>query len=103
MTYKQCAQASLVIGIDFKRENAEYQIDEIRHSFDASAVPGPYLGTDIVNNLLSWRLPPQSARETQIETWVINEDDRVGFALPNLLKRFAKLLSEIAIFPKDFP
>jgi hypothetical protein len=52
---------------------------------------------------LSWRLPSQRARETQIETWVINEDDRVGFALPNFPKRFVKLLLEITIFPEHFP
>ena len=103
MTNKQRAQAHLVVEIDFKGKNAEYQIDEVRHSFDASTVPGPYLGTDVINYLLSRRLSSQRAGETQIETWIINQDYRVRFALPNFAQRFMKLFAEITIFPEYFP
>src|SRR2546423_531847 len=103
MTNKQRAQARLVVRIDFKGENAEHQIDEVRHFFDASAVPGPYLRTDVVNYLLSPRLPSQCAGETQIETWIINQDYRVRLALLNFAERFMKLSSKITIFPEHFP
>ena len=103
MTNEQRAQASLVVEIDFKRKNAEHQIDEVRHSLDASAVPSPYLGADVVNYLLLPRLSSQCARETQIETRIINEDDCVGFALSNFAERFVKLFSEITIFPEHLP
>ena len=103
MTNKQRPQASLVVEIDFKRKNAEHQIDEVRHSLDASAVPSPYLGADVVNYLLLTRMSAQCARETQIETRVINEDDCVGFALSNFPERFVKLLPEITIFPEHLP
>ena|SRR5437763_11941781 len=103
MTNKQRAQASLLVEIDFKRKNAEHQIDEVRHSLDASAVPSPYLRADVVNYLLVARLFSQCARETQIETWVINEDDRVGFDLQNFLERLVKLFPEITIFPEYLP
>jgi hypothetical protein len=52
---------------------------------------------------LSWRLPSQRARETQIKTRVVNEDDRGGFALLNFAKGFVKLFPEITIFPQHFP
>ena len=103
MTNKQRAQASLVVEIDFKWKNAEHQIDEVRHSLDASAVPSPYLRADVVNYLLLPRLCSQCTRKTQIETGIINEDDCVGFALPNFLERFVKLFSEITIFPEHLP
>src|SRR5215510_10247792 len=103
MTNKQRAQAGLVVEIDFKRKNAEHQIDEVRHSLDASAVPSPYLGADVVNYLLSRRLSSQCTCETQIETWVINEDNRVGFALLNFPECFVKLPSEITILPEHLP
>src|SRR5438874_11784088 len=103
MTYKQRTQASLVVKIDLKRKNAEHQIDEVRHSLDASAVPSPYLRADVVNCLLVRRLSSQCARETQIETWVINEDERVGFDIPNFLERLVKLFPEINIFPEYLP
>src|SRR5215469_9902826 len=103
MTDKNGTQASLVVEIDFKRKNAEHQIDEMRHSFDAPAVPSPYLGTDVVNYLLARRLPSQCAGETQIETWIIDQDDRARFALPNFVERLAKLFSEITVFPEHFP
>src|SRR5262245_66323842 len=99
MTNKQRAQASLVVEIDFKRKNADHQSDQVCHSLDASAVPSPYLWTDVVDHLLSRRLLSQRTCETQIETWVINEDNRVGFALLNFPERFVKLPSEITIFP----
>src|SRR4026208_1220836 len=103
MTNEQGPQASLVVKIDFKRKNAEHQIDEVRHSPDASAIPSPYLGADVVNDLLLPRLSAQCARETQIETRVINEDHCVGFALSNFTERFLKLFPEITIFPEHLP
>ena len=103
MTDKQGAQTSLGVEIDFKWKDAEDQIDEMRHSRDASAVPGPYLGTDVINDLLPWCFPSQCPCKTQIETWVIDQDDSVRFTLPNFVDRFVKLFSEIAIFPQHFP
>src|ERR1043165_1827674 len=100
MTNEQCSQARLVVEIDFKRKNAEHQVDVVRHSLDTSAVPGPYLGADVINYLLLLRLSAKCARETQIETRVINEDDRVGFALSDFAERFLKLFPEITIFPE---
>src|SRR5207248_11492068 len=99
MTNKQRAQAHLVVEIDFKGKNAEYQIDEVRHSFDASTVPGPYLGTDVICYLLSRRLSSQRAGETQIETWLLNQDYRDRFALLNFAPPFMQLCVAITIFP----
>src|SRR4029453_19338690 len=103
MTNKQRARASLAIEINFKRKNAEHQIDEVRHSRDAPAVSSPYLRADVVNYLLLRSLASQCTRETQIETGVINEDDCVGFALPNFPERFVKLFAKIPIFPEHLP
>src|SRR5207248_10245675 len=103
MTNKQRAQAHLVVEIDFKGKNAEYQIGEVRHSFDACTVPGPCLGTDLINYLLSRRLSSQRAGETQIETWIIKQDYRGRFARPNCAPRCMKLFADSTIFPEYFP
>src|ERR1700746_1922744 len=103
MTDKRRGQACLAVDIGFKRKNAEHQVDGVRHSFDASSVPSPYLRADVINDFLSRRLPSQCACKAQVEAWIINQDDRVRLALPNFAERFVKLISEITIFPEHFP
>src|ERR1051326_333708 len=99
MTNKQRAQANLIVKIGFKWKNTEHQIDEARHSLDAPAVPRPDLGTDVVNNLLSWRVPSQCASKTEIETWIIDQNNCCRFDLENFLEHLMKLLSEKAVLP----
>src|SRR5437016_14572023 len=52
MPDKECAQATLVVQIGFKRKEAEHQIEGVDHLFDPRRIPRPDLWTDIVNNFL---------------------------------------------------
>src|SRR5437870_10050517 len=103
MANKYCAQAGLVVEVRLERKDAEHQIEEARHLFDAATIPSPDLWADIVNYFLVWRLLPQCAREAQIKPRVVDQHDRVRFALFNFLQCFAKLLSKITVFPDYFP
>src|SRR5947208_14685018 len=102
MTNKYCAQAGLVVEVRLERKDAEHQIEEARHLFDAATIPSPDLWADIVNYFLVRRLLPQCARETQIKPRVIDKHDRVMVALFNFFQRFAKLVSKITVFQDDF-
>jgi hypothetical protein len=43
------------------------------------------------------------ARESEIESGIIDEHDRVGLQLADFAQRFAKLFSEISVFFHDLP
>ena len=103
MADKYRAQARFVIEVGLKREDAKHEVQKARHFFDAAAIPGPYLGADVVNDLLSRRLFSQCASEAQIEPRVIDQHDRVGFALLNLVKGFVKLFSKVTVLSDHFP
>src|SRR5438128_12531152 len=103
MANKYCAQAGFVVEVRLKRKDAKHEIEKTRHLFDATAVPGPDLRADVVNDFCLRRLLPQCAREAQIKPRVIDQHDRVRFALFNFSQCFAKLLSKITVFPDYFP
>src|SRR5712691_9536272 len=103
MTNKYCAQAGFVVEVRLERKDAKHEIEKTCHLFDATAVPGPDLRADVVNDFCLRRLLPQCTREAQIKPRVIDQHDRVRFALFNFLQCFAKLLSKITVFPDYFP
>src|SRR5207253_1960107 len=80
-----------------------HEIEKTRHLFDAAAVPGPDLRADVVDYFSLCQLLPQRAREAQIETRIINQYNRIGFALPNFIERFVKLFSKITVLFDHFP
>ncbi len=43
------------------------------------------------------------AREAQIESWIIDEHDRVRFCRGNFVQRFAKLFSKVTVLLHHFP
>src|SRR5205814_4886186 len=45
----------------------------------------------------------QRARELEIETWVIDQDDGGGIQVRNFPKRVSKLFPEISVTLHDFP
>src|SRR5437867_11967428 len=103
MTNKYCAQAGFVVELRLEGKDAEHQNEKARHPSDATAVPGPNLRADVVNDFCLQRLLPQCAGQAQIEPRVIDQHDRVRFALFNFLQCFAKLLSKITVFPDYLP
>src|SRR5437660_8767482 len=86
-----------------KWKNAEDEIDPARHSFDPATVPSPYLGADVINYLLSPRLPSQGAGESQIEAGIIDQQDRIRLGFDDFFGRLAKLLSKITVLPEHLP
>src|SRR5438093_3229793 len=103
MTDKYRAQTRFVVEVGLERENAEHEIEKARHLFDAATIPSPDLWADVVNDFRLRRLLSQCTREAQIKARIIDQHDRVGFALSNFLESFPKLLSKITVFPNHFP
>ncbi len=103
MTNKYRAQTRFVVKVGLERKNAEHEIEKARHLFDAATIPSPDLWADVVNDFRLRRLLPQCTRQTQIESGIIDQHDRVGFALFNFVEGFLKLFSKVAVLPNHFP
>src|SRR5438309_3610206 len=103
MTNENRAQPACIIEIGFERKNAEHEIKPARHLFNATAVPGPDLRTDVVDNFLQRGFLRQRPREPQIEARVIDQHDRVRLTLSNLAQRLAKLFSKVTVVLDHFP
>src|SRR4029077_16135295 len=103
MTDKHCAESRCGVESGLKRKNAQHKIDEMRHPLDAATIPRPDLRADVINCFVTLRLPSQSARQSQIETRVIDQNDCVGFAFLNFAERLPELLPKIAVLSQDFP
>src|SRR5262245_64841914 len=103
MTDKHGAKSRCGVEIGLKRENAEYEIDEARHFFYASTVPRPNLRTDVINCFMAMRTLSQRARQSQIETRIIDQHHCAGPAFLNFIQRLSELFSKIAVLPQDFP
>src|SRR4029077_12347234 len=97
MTDKHCAESRRSVEISFERKDAQYKIDEARHFFDAPTVPCPDLRADVINSFVALRVPSQSACQSQIETRIIDQDNCVGFAFMNFVKRLTELLPKITV------
>src|ERR1700730_14518967 len=97
------AQSALIVELGFERKDAEHQIEPARHLLDATAVPGPHLRTDVVNNFLRRRSLSQDAGEAQIESRIIDQHNRVRLAGLNLAQCFVKLFSKVAVMLDHFP
>src|SRR5205085_4265970 len=96
-------QARLVVELGFEWKDAEHQVEIARHLPDAPAVPGPDLRADVINYFEIGRASSQGAREPEIETWVIDQDDGGGIQVRNFPKRVSKLFPEISVALHDFP
>src|SRR5438270_12703562 len=103
MTDEDRAQAALIIELGFERKNAEHQIKPARHLFDAAAVPGPDLWTDVVNNFLRRRSLSQCAGEPQIKSGIIDQHYRIRLAGLDLSQCLVKLFSKVAVMFDHFP
>src|SRR5215472_6151884 len=101
MANEDRAQAALVVEIGFERKNAEHQIQPTRHLLDATAIPRPNLGTDVVNDFLR-RFFPQRASKAQVEPGIIDQHDRVRFAYSDFAQSLAKLFSKITVVLDHF-
>src|SRR5438105_857192 len=96
-------QPGFVIELGLERKNAEHQVQKAGHLADPSPVPGPNLGTDVINYFERRRFLSKCASKAQIETGVINQNHRVGIGARNLAERALELLPEISIPFHDFP
>src|SRR6266700_7905100 len=103
MTDKHCAESRCGVEISLKRKNAQHKIDQMRHPLDAATVPRPNLQADVINCLVALRLSSQRARESQVETRIIDQNDFVGFAFLNFVERLTELLPKIAVLSQNFP
>src|SRR5213078_5102356 len=91
------AQARGVIELRFERKDAEHQIEVARHVGDASAVPGPHLRADVINNFRTRRSLAESTRDPQIEAGVIDENDGIRLRGCDFLERLGELFPEISV------
>src|ERR1700681_1465268 len=103
MADEDCAQSALIVELGFERKDAEHQIEPARHLLDPAAVPGPDLRADVVNNFLRWRLFPQRACETQIESRIIDQHNRVRLTRLDFSERLVKLFSKVMVMLDHFP
>src|SRR4029077_17951748 len=103
MTDKHCPKSRCDVNICLERKNAQHKIDESHHFFDAPTVPRPDLRADVINSFVALRLPSQCARQSQIETRIIDQNDCVGFALANFVECLTELLPKITVLSQDFP
>ena len=97
------AQARGVIQLRFERKDAEHQVEVARHVGDASAVPGPNLRADIVNDFRIRRAPAESTRDPQIEAGIIDENDGIWLRGCDFLERLGELFPEISVMLDHFP
>ena len=103
MPDKNRAQSGFIIEVGLERENTEHQIQPARHLFDAAPIPRPDLRTDIIKNARPMFFFPEGAGQPQIESRIINQNDRVGPAVFDFLKRLLKLRPKIAVALDHFP
>ena len=107
MADENCAQSALIVEVGFKREDAEHQIEPARHLLDPAAVPGPHLWADVVDDLGFIRRSPggggQRTGESQIESGIIDQHNRVRLARLNFVQSLVKLSSKVAVMFDHFP
>ena len=97
------AEAGGIIELSLEGKDAEHEVEVTRHLGDAAAVPGPDLGTDVVNDFQGRRALPQNAREPEIEPGIIDQDDSVGFRGRNFTQGLAELFPKISVALDHFP
>src|SRR5262249_15813972 len=97
MTDKHRAEPRCGVKIGFKGKNAEHEIDEARHFSDASTVPRPNLRADVINCLVAFRMLSQRARQSQIESRVVDQNHCVGFAFLNFIERLRELFAKVTV------
>src|SRR5919201_3644763 len=103
MADKNGAQTGSAVELGFKREDAEHEINPARHLVNTSAVPCPHLRADVVNDFGRRVASAESARETQVKSGIIDQNDGVGSALFDALKSVVKFSSEVSILLQHFP
>ena len=97
------AESRFVVELRLKRKYAEHQLQVARHLADSSPVPRPDLGADVVDDLQGRRFLLQSARQTQIESRIIDQHNGVRIDLRHFSKSALELLTEISIPLHHFP
>src|SRR5438093_12391994 len=74
MADKNRAQTRCLIELGFKRKNTEHQINGLSHLRNATLVPRPNLRADVINNFQLRKFCAQRMGQTQIKTWVMDQD-----------------------------
>src|SRR5437867_1091367 len=79
----------------------------VASSSEAAAVPGPHLRTDVVDDLGFIRRSPggagQRTGESQIESGIIDQHNRVRLTRLNFVQSLVKLSSKVAVMFDHFP
>ena len=103
MTDKIRMKAGFFVEIFFERKDAEHAVEPAGHAGNAGAVPGPDLGTDVVEELSVRALRLQRFGQTQVEAGVIDEENGIGFCAGDAIKRFVEFSAEVAVVPENIP
>src|SRR4029077_17794546 len=100
-------QTRLVVEFGLERKDAKHEIEIARHLRNPAAIPGPNLWADVVNNLPVQSPKPsvlvEGSRESQIETWIVNQDHRIRLNFVNLRDGAVELSSEIRVVLDHVP
>ena len=103
MADKDGAQAAFLVERFFEGKNAKHQVEVAGHLRDASAIPRPDLGTDVVDGPDARQLCLDRFGEAQIEPRIINEDERIRLKMGNVREHPVELRLEVTVLFQHVP
>ena len=96
-------KTGVLVELFFEWKQAEHQVEEPSHFWDATLVPCPDLGANVVKELELWMGGAQRFCEAQIESRVIDKNDGIRLEPSDFAAHPFKLVFEIGVIAQDIP
>jgi hypothetical protein len=103
MTDKDRVQPARFVHRLLERKNADHQVQKARHFWNPAAVPCPDLRADIKENLSRKAARPQSFRQAEIESWIVDQYDGVRLCFFDLIEHAVEFFPKVTVMLQDVP
>ena len=97
MSHEDGVQSAGLIHRSLEGKNADHEIQKTRHLGDASPVPCPDLGADVVENFTLVAGIPECSRQAKVEAGIIDEHYGIWFFLADGGQHRVELLPEVSV------
>ena len=98
MPDKDSGQSALGVEGNFKGKNAEHEVEVAGHFRNTATIPSPDLRADVVDNHHFGEPPLDCLSDAQIESWIINQNERIWLYHSDFCENPIELRAKIRIF-----
>ena len=97
MSHEDGVQSAGLIHRRLKGKDADHEVQKTRHLGDATPVPCPDLGADVVENFALVDGFSECPLQTKVEAGIIDEHDGIWFCLSDGGQHRVELLPEVTV------